>query len=690
MIPGTPSESSLRMFAERYYAEEKAEAKPADVFSRVSGGNKEYFDLMNALLFLPNSPTLFNLGLDNGCTSSACFVFDVADTLRDGPNSIMATQEKAVAVAKAGGGVGYYFGNLRRKGAKVRSVNRTACGPVKVLRHYHSIRNLVKQGSKRDLAQMGVLDETHPDIEEWTTCKVEDPSALESFNISNSWRNERLNTVDFSLDPEEGIRSKHDATRHWWMQCKAAWGCGCPGMLFWDTINAHNATPHVGDINATNPCGETPNINDEPCNLGSLAICRFLRKVDGVWDLDWESLRDYVRLCIRFLDDILDWNRFPLPAIHEAAHLTRKLGLGVMGLADLFAIMGIPYASKEAVGLSAEIAAFIQTNALIESIALAKAKGPYPAWETGTPATQAKFVCARNSTRTSIAPTGTISILADVWGGIEPYFAVEASRVTYEGIRLPAGVPAWVRFHLPPGHQPQMANEIPYSWHVEHQAAWQKNVDLGVSKTINMPESATVRDISEAYKQMWQSGCKGGTIYRDNCRPEQVIRKKSSVYMADAEAEFVPLPDDVECLPRHKFYAGNTKCYLHVGTNPEKTRPLEVFLRVSNVGSTLNGMFESWAKNLSIMLQRGVPLEDVVKTNQGIRFEPAGMTRNKEIPVCTSIVDYVAQFLDLKFGKKGTDSVKATSGQFCPECGSEAFYQSGCLTCSKCLWSRCG
>lgn len=718
MIVGDISEKARTVAEARYLSKVKGEKTLEDVFKRVSMGNLDYMLMMKNLIFLPNSPTLFNLGLDNGCTLSACFVFDIADTLRDGPKSIMQVVDKAAAVAKAGGGVGYYFGNLRGKGALVRGMERSACGPVKVLRFLHGLRNMIKQGSKRDLAQMGVLDAHHPDIEEWINAKVEDPKALESFNISVSWRNEMLDEVFNSYD---------SGPKHLWdLQCQAAWACGCPGMLFYDTINKANATPHLGDINATNPCGETPNLDDEPCNLGSLAICRFVkqgipgRPVTGYWDIDWTALEEFVRLAIRFLDDILDANEFPHPDIKRAAFLTRKLGLGVMGLADLFAILGIPYDSEDAVALSSELARKINQWALVESMKLAVDKGPYSAWETGG---RTMWPKARNSTRTSIAPTGTIALLADVSHSIEPYYTMQGQRVMNEGIKLPEGIPTWVQKLLSNGHDPKTAHEINWMWHIKHQAAWQKHTDLGVSKTINMPKSATIEDISNAYHMMWKLGCKGGTIYRDNCRPEQVLTKSKSVYETDPGArsisklkelpkfaipadqftdlkrdtlvilpngprEKITMPDDIPQLPRHRFYAGNTKCYLHVGTTPDGKAPVEFFLKVSKSGSTLQCMIDTWAMACSNALQYQMPLESLVRLHEGTRFEPSGPTRNKDLPICTSIPDYVVRFLQLKFLGK-SETINGT-GQYCPECSTELYYSAGCLTCPKCHWSRCG
>jgi ribonucleoside-diphosphate reductase alpha chain len=471
-------------------------------------------------------------------------VFNISDSLngdwppgglRDfDPNSIMGTAFKASCVAKAGGGVGYYFGDIRPRGAVVKSVHRKACGPVTVLRWLHGLRSLITQGGKRDLAQMGVLPAEHPDIREFIHCKDEDPKALESFNISVSWKNHMLKEIDW--DNLERDSHNDTPTGLWWEQVNSAWRTGDPGVLFWDAINRWNATPHLGTIEATNPCGETPNINDEPCNLGSLALRRFLKKAAAgrPWRIDWDLLRHFVRMATRYLDEVLDANVFPHPNITAAAMATRKLGLGVMGWADMLALMHIPYDSNEAVDLAGEVSGVIKADSLEESKELARKKGVYPAWDTAPPEVQRRFPWCRNSTRTSIAPTGTIAILADNSPSIEPHYAIEWERTTHEGIKLQESIA--VKDDLG-SFRPKIANEIGWEWHVRHQAAWQKNVDLGVSKTVNLPNNATVQDVSKAYRMMWELECKGGTIFRDGCRSEQVlVAKKKSVYTVGEDA----------------------------------------------------------------------------------------------------------------------------------------------------------
>jgi ribonucleoside-diphosphate reductase alpha chain len=453
-------------------------------------------------------------------------------------------------------------------------------------------------------------------------------------------------------------------------------------MYFWSTTNATNATPHLGDINATNPCGETPNISDEPCNLGSLALSRFFKKVGNNWVFMWDEYREAVKTAIRFMDDILDWNVFPHPDITRMAMSTRKLGLGVMGYADALAMLKIPYDSQDAVDWGSAVAQFNAEVSLETSMSLARSKGPYPAYESATKVTKEKFPWCRNSTRTSIAPTGTIALLADASSSIEPHYALEWERTTGEGIKLKEKIPV---SEMIGDFVPKVAEEINYTWHVKHQAAWQKYTDLGVSKTINMPKSATVQQISDAYALMWKLGCKGGTVFRDGCRDEQVLRKSepTTLYLAkDKEAteedlkafaekyidglqRYMVLPKPTsnrKKLPKErtgstvKFSIGGTKGFLTANAYEDGTLG-EIFIVIDKDGSTIAGMMNSFAMTFSTALQNGTPLETLVKLHKNSVFEPRGMTGDKDVPNCTSIPDYIVRKLEIKFlgGKTAED-----------------------------------
>jgi ribonucleoside-diphosphate reductase alpha chain len=673
------------------------------MFERVAGGIPEYREIMERLDFLPNSPTLMNAGTGRSGTLSACFKFDVADAMLEGEDSIISTRAKAAAVAKWGGGVGYYFGHLRPKGSVIQSVHRKACGPVSVLKDFHGLRQLITQGGKRDLAQMGILPHDHPDIREFIHAKDNDPQGLSSFNISVSCSDSFMSAT----------KTEGTAERELWQEMvESAWKTGDPGVYFFDAAERHNPTPWLGQLTGTNPCGEVPLLNNEPCNLGSINLGNFVDL--DTRQIEWKRLAEVSRTATSFLDAILDRNTFPHPAITEAAHATRKLGLGVMGWADMLALLSIDYDSQAALDLAEEVMSLISREAEGVSLALAESHGPYPGFDegkAGTPSSEAP----RNATRTCIAPTGTIAIIAGASSGIEPHFAVEWERTTFEGIKMQEQIPVYEYLG---DFVPKTAMEIDWTWHVKHQAAFQKHTDLAVSKTINLPNDATEKDISDAYLLMWELGCKGGTVFRDGCRGEQVLVPKNveaSVFSTGRkQQERRRLTEECEMVRQKIAIGSGFEGYVMVGLYGDGT-PGEVFVKASKEGSTIAGLLDSWAVTFSLAIQHGVPFETLFDKFAGARYEPMGVTGNEDIPMCTSIVDFIVRWMDKKFysgalagsveeqleRKKqliaqqemyGNDeeSIGLGSGQFCPDCDKEAMYHGGCLQCIHCGWSRCG
>lgn len=499
------NENALRIIDMRYLAHINGRKETVDEFvNRVSLGNEVYkHKLIEPLVFLPNSPTLFNVDVPGAGTLSACFKFDVADTMLDGHDGIMETATKASMVIKWGGGVGYYFGDIRPKGTLVNSTHGKAMGPVALLKFYHAMASMLTQSGKREAAQMGILPARHPDIEEFITCKDKDPQSLATFNISVS-----LDDA-FMMEAVKPGTPEHSLLRR---MAESAWRTGDPGVYFVDNAERGNPTPWLGKLTGTNPCGEVPLLNNEPCNLGSINLRRFY---DPDTFINWSYLEEITRLATNYLDDVLDHNHFPVPEVTHAAFHTRKLGLGVCGWADLLAVAQIPYASEEAVDKLKQVMQFIQKVADDESLKLGKTKGVAPCFD----GTDIRY---RNATRLCIAPTGTIAILMGASSGIEPHFLTEWTRTTNEGVVLHERIPVLDDL-IGTGFTPQTAMEIDWEWHTRHQGAAQQYVDLAVSKTINMPNSATVDDVFNAYVFMWEMGCKGGTIYRDGCRDIQVL-----------------------------------------------------------------------------------------------------------------------------------------------------------------------
>ena len=512
------SDNALRILEQRYLAYIDGKRETVDDFiTRVSLGNAAYEqELIRPLVFLPNSPTLFNIDVPGGGTLSACFKFDISDTMMDEDhNGIMDTATKASMVIKWGGGVGYYLGELRPRGSLVNSTHGVAMGPVAVLKFLHSLDTMLTQSGKREAAQMGILPVDHPDIMEFISAKDADPQSLSTFNISVSLPDA------FMEQAVIGGTKQHHILRS---MAASAWRTGDPGVFFSDTAESANPTPWAGRLTGTNSCGEVPLLNNEPCNLGSINVGRFFDRTEFI---NYPYLERVVRLSISYLDDVLDRNHFPVQQVTNAALYTRKLGLGICGWADLLALAHIPYGSQEAINRLDSLMEFIRAVADDQSQLLGKQKGSAPCFSDYS----AKNY--RNATRLCIAPTGTIAILMGASSGIEPHYLLNWNRTLGNGQVIQEEIAVADQLD---GFVPQTAMEIPWTYHIQHQAAAQKHVDLAVSKTINMPNSATEEEVLEAYIKMWQSGVKGGTIYRDGCREVQVLN-------ANTEFDFNECPD---------------------------------------------------------------------------------------------------------------------------------------------------
>jgi ribonucleoside-diphosphate reductase alpha chain len=651
---------------------EKHHETVQQMFERVSFGNDDYYELMANLDFLPNSPTLFNAGLENAGTFSACFRFQVEDSMV----AIMDVATKAAMVQKWGGGVGYYLGEVRSKDSPIKTTHGKACGPVAVMRHFQSVANLITQGGKRRGAQMGILPIEHPDVIEFIHCKDEDSQALDTFNISVSVSNEFMRAATIVGTDEAKLLDQI---------AESAWKTGDPGLYFRDTAEDHNPTPEIGKLDGTNPCGEVPLLDNEPCNLGSINLNNFIYDEDGIKVFDYDRLSEITQIAVRFLDEILDHNTFPDPRIDFAARRTRKLGLGVMGWADTLATFEIDYDTNEAVEFGRVIMSSIQIAAHRASKELAKEKG-FLIYEP----LEDLRLDRRNATLTCIAPTGTIAILADASSGIEPHYALENTRTTGEGVELIEKV-------VYGSFVPKTSKDIDWRWHIDHQSAFQMSTDLAVSKTINMPNDVNADDVRSAYVYAWKSDCKGITIYRDRSRDSQVLVSVEDIVKETFTEELVVsketstrrrLGDDVPSL-RHHFRVDELEGYLHVGQY-EDGKPGELFICCSKQGSTLDGLMDTIAILTSLSLQSGVSLETVVDKLRGRRFEPSGMTSNPSIPTASSVIDYIARYLEATF-LGGTNGEHKRTGMLCPECSKEVVNLEGCLICTDvvCGWSRC-
>jgi ribonucleoside-diphosphate reductase alpha chain len=503
---------------------------------------EEFFGVMSRLEFLPNSPTLFNAGAGTGLAMSACYVIPVKDSLK----GIFTAVRNMALIEQSGGGVGFDFSRLRPKGDIVRSTKGVASGPVSFMRVFDVATDVIKSGGKRRGAMMAILRVDHPDILEFIASKA-GPGVLTNFNISVAATDDFMRAVENGeeydlVNPRTGKSAGKLNARHVWdLMAENAWKGGDPGVIFIDEINRHNPTPQAGRIEATNPCGEQPLLPYESCNLGSINLSRMLKN----GKVDWEKIRDTIRIGVHFLDNVIDVNPYPLEEIDAMTKANRKIGLGVMGFSELLIMLGVPYDSKEALELGERIARFLEDEAVKASGELARRRGPFPNFPGSIWSSP-----RRNATVTTIAPTGTISIIAGCSSGIEPLFAVAFMRHVLGGERLFEINPLFERIAKNRGFYsgelldevarrgtvkdvvevPKdvrrlfvTAHDLAPEWHVRMQAAFQKCIENAVSKTVNLPRNATPEDIEKVYWLAYKLKCKGVTVYRYGSKGEQVL-----------------------------------------------------------------------------------------------------------------------------------------------------------------------
>jgi ribonucleoside-diphosphate reductase alpha chain len=520
-------------------------------FSKDSGICEKYaekfYDLMANLNFLPNSPTLMNAGCPLG-QLSACFVLPVEDSL----DSIFDTLKFAALIHKSGGGTGFSFSKIRPKGDTVASTQGVASGPLSFIKVFDSATEAIKQGGKRRGANMGILRVDHPDIEEFILAKREG-NVLTNFNLSVAITDEFMKALEKGekfplINPRNKKIVRYvDPEKIFYLIAESAWETGDPGVIFIDTINRYNPTPHLGEIEATNPCGEQPLLPFESCNLGSINLANFVD--DG--KIDWEALKKTVHLAVRFLDNVIEINRFPIPQITKITRLNRKIGLGVMGFADFLIKLNVSYADSEAVELAEKVMKFINEESVKASSELAKERGNFPAY-AGSIWDKPETPFMRNATTTTIAPTGSISLIAGVSSGIEPLFGIYYERRTLENVFIKEFHPLFIEIlerekfseneiekileevkekgilrniKLPEKIKRLFITtyEISPDQHLAIQKAFQKYTHNAVSKTINLPREATVDDVKNIYMKAYKLGLKGVTVFRYGSKGEQVI-----------------------------------------------------------------------------------------------------------------------------------------------------------------------
>ena len=627
----------------------------------------KFYEVMTRLEYVPNSPTLMNAGTGAG-TLSACFVMGLEDSMDD----IMTTAKEAAMVQKFGGGTGFALSSIRPKGAPIKTTHGKACGPVAVLRHLSSVSTLVTQGGKRDGANMAVMDVHHPDILEFIECKQVE-GQIHNFNISVGASHEFMEAVkagtDYPIRAKQDPREEDspivevgrlDAREVFDKIIEGAWRNGEPGLIFLDWVNHNNPTPHLGRMTATNPCGEQPLLPYESCNLGSINLPRFLVEVDGGLTVDYDHLRDVVRTATRFLDNVIDANSYSVDKIEEMTRATRKIGLGVMGFADMLARLRIPYDSEEGLEMGRSIMRFIQQEADQMSRELAEQRGVFPAFEGSIydASGQSKM---RNACRLTVAPTGTISMIAGCSSGIEPLFALcyhkhnilGGESLLYvdqgfeEAAREGGFYSAELMAYLADDGSLQERDDVP-DWaksvfvtaadispemHVKMQAVFQKSVDAAISKTINFPNNATLDDVRRAYMLAWELECKGITVYRSGSREAEVLTAgagDSSSRESEGETGTGPAgsrmlverqrPPVVRGITeRVRTAHGNLFVTINYDDNG---RPFEVFAALGKAGSTESAQLDAIARLISMALRAGVDPNQIIDHLKGITDEP--------------------------------------------------------------------
>ncbi|TRZ40982.1 adenosylcobalamin-dependent ribonucleoside-diphosphate reductase [Robertkochia solimangrovi] len=564
---GKFTDNAMEILRERYLLKNESGSvteSPTQLFKRVARciasaesenrlhWEEKFYNLMSARYFLPNSPTLMNSGLEKG-QLSACFVLPVNDSLE----SIFTTLKNTALIHQSGGGTGFNFSDLRPANDLVSNRSGTSSGPLAFMKLFDAATEYVKQGGRRRGANMGILNVNHPDIREFITLKSE-AGVLQNFNLSVGMTDDFMKALKGNgiwnlINPRNGeIMSEESAHKIWDLIIDQAWQTGDPGMVFLDSINADNPIPAQGRILSTNPCGEVPLLNYESCNLGSVNLSLITRSKGDVVHIDWQRLEEIITLAVRFLDNVITVNHYVIPEIKDITRRNRKIGLGVMGWAELLIQLEIPYASIQAVSLAEDLMRFIQERSLNASRELAVERGVFPGWKDSTYAGKMPL---RNATVNSIAPTGSISVLANTSYSIEPLYAVAFNRsgilgdrtqteINHLFIKKMNKVGRWnsrIYEELLSGKSIkdipdipdsfikvfQTAQEIPWEFHLKHQQAFQRYTDNAVSKTINLPTNSSPADISNIYLTAWEYGLKGITIYREGSKSGQVLRKCS-------------------------------------------------------------------------------------------------------------------------------------------------------------------
>lgn len=766
------SKNALKVLEKRYLTKDingKVVETPEEMFKRVAhhvakadklyhknadikNTEQEFYDMMINLDFLPNSPTLMNAGKELG-QLSACFVLPVEDSME----GIFDAIKNAALIHKSGGGTGFSFSRLRPRGSTVKSTGGVASGPVSFMRVFNSATEAVKQGGTRRGANMGILRIDHPDIMEFISCK-KDIKEITNFNISVGITEEFMKAVEKGenydlVDPHtKEVVNSLNAREVFDYIVDMAWNNGEPGIVFLDRMNNTNPTPHLGEIESTNPCGEQPLLPYESCNLGSINLRNMVKKVNGKYKVDYDKLGKTVEKAVHFLDNVIDVNKYPLEEIGKMTRSTRKIGLGVMGFADLLFYLGIPYNSQEAVDFADKLMKFINDKSKEKSKELAEKRGVFPEYDKSI--YKEKGLKVRNATTTTIAPTGTISIIGGTSSGIEPLFAISFVRNVMDNDKLLEVHPYFEKIAKERGFYSQelmeriaeegsiahideipedvkkvfvTAHDISPIWHIKMQAAFQNHVDNAVSKTVNFRKEATRKEVEEVYTLAYKLGCKGVTIYRDGSRDNQVLSTKKNDNENDAIEKVAIDKDDVKKIKprmRPQITKGMTEKVkigcgnLYITVNYDENGICEVFTNLGRAGGCPS-QSEATSRLISIALRSGIDVKEIIEQLKGIRCHSTLRQRatNKEIKVlsCPDAIGKALErvmntYVDIENSSVNdmvyeiekeipTPSCAVTDDEIsasmdnngeCPDCGSKLEHEGGCVVCRSCGYSKCG
>jgi ribonucleoside-diphosphate reductase alpha chain len=736
------SENAVKVLEKRYLRKDidgKVRETPEELFTRVARNISEaellyrsdednrtfwqekFYSLMTSGEFLPNSPTLMNAGAELQ-QLSACFVLPIDDSME----SIFETIKNTALIHKSGGGTGFSFSRIRPKNDVVKSTKGISSGPISFMTVFDAATETVKQGGTRRGANMAILRIDHPDILEFINAKKEN-DRLNNFNISVAVTEAFMKAVIEDRDYElinphtKQVVDRLSARKVFEIIVEGAWRNGEPGIIFIDRVNKDNPTPLLGDIESTNPCGEQPLLPYESCNLGSLNLGKVVSGTIGNGAIDFERLGEIIDAAVRFLDNVIDMNRYPLNKIEQMTKGNRKIGLGVMGFADLLVHLGIPYDSQEAVDLAEEVLKFINTRSKEASRQLAEERGAFANFAGSRYDNNGK-VPIRNATTTTIAPTGTISIIANASSGVEPFFAIAYIRNVMDDDELVEVNGLFKDIAVTEGfyseelmkkiaHEGgvQGIEEVPEKWrrvfktahdidpeaHIRIQAASQKHTDNAVSKTVNFHKEALPEDVEKVYILAYELGCKGVTIYRDGSREAQVLNIGQ---VNRKEEDQLKIPRGRPAVVKGSTRKMGTGCgNLYVTINEDECGPFELFAQIGKTGGCAASQTEAIGRLVSLSLRAGVDAQSIMKQLRGVRCPSPAWDDGVMVLSCA---DAISKAMETYLQEKNLFDQNAVSFEeeslvnrlagLCPECASTLEYESGCVLCRMCGYSKCG